>query len=591
MRIIKLVTICLAVAMVLPGYLFCQLSWKNIGGFGPIAMIYFTDELHGFVSVGTAPGGPHQIVQLFRTTNGGETWQECTVDKLTSGYGIADMFMESNGQGWACGGCDAGYTLWHTTDDGLTWKTVGAADRRFAEAIKMTKAGIIVSDFYEQHVRLSVNGGASFFDIFAPRKPDDLLGMDFSDSVHGVLVASFRTDNPWYYTTDGGMKWDSSNISIPAWTVYGQKGTSNFFAVPEGYTNKPPVPSTCYRSSDFGRTWNPTCNFVSEMTGCITGAGTALYTQTVTPLGGNPGIYRSLDSGKTWTWLGGPNGSGETRFAAHTSSCHYNVIYAAGKDHFLYKAYDSISSVITPYSSSGLHAFEQVPARIHEQDTANVNVLLSFPKGSRAIGFIPDEIEYSLSFDQDVAYAPPEDGILPPDGWARTSVVYSGDSIRAAFRDTLGTPISATQSFGIISGFFALPPILHPSKNKSYVTVSGITLRNECEMVTASMDTNHQLLREIQVIVDEAGVSNASPVKRLFIFPNPAKEVVRIFSGADAEPQSVRVFDNLGRKVEVTVIRGSNDVECSVANLSPGTYWLVARYSDHTESAKFSIVR
>jgi photosystem II stability/assembly factor-like uncharacterized protein len=576
--------------IIVPQLVHAQLQWQNLGGFGPIVMIYFTDEMHGFLSTGTSPGALSLPEQLFRTTDGGATWKEVTVEHFTNafGFGIQDMYMLANGQGWACGGCDAGYSLWHTIDGGLTWKAYGAADHRASVAICQTKAGIVVSDFYKQHVRLSTDGGGTFNDIFAPRYPDDLMGMDFSDSVHGVLIASFRTNNPWYYTTDGGVKWDSANISIPSWTVYGQKETPNFFAVPEGFTNKPAVPSTCIRSTDFGKTWKPTFTFLSEMTGCTTGTGSVLYTQTVTPLTGKGGVYHSLDSGVTWVWLGGPNGIGETHFTVCPSSCHNNVIYAAGSDHHLYKAYDSVSGVITQSILSGVLAHSGSAAIIHIGDTANVEVNIRFSAGSKAIGFIPDEAEYSLSFDPNVADPPTINGIIPPDGWKIKSAVIAGDSIAVTLSDTLGMPISSNQNFGSIDGFFGLPP----TNQTTDVLLTSFAMRNECELVSGSPDLQNGILREIQIVSNNDFISKEKKYgHRLQVFPNPAKQMIKLFSDDGIVPKYIELFDNTGKNIKKINASELQEWSLSVADLPSGSYTIIAEYSDGNESLKFSVVK
>ena len=58
--------------------------------------------------------------------------------------------------------------------------------------------------------------------------------MDFVDSIHGAAATTFRANNVWAYTSDGGLTWHPSNYGTESWTIRAVKGTKIFFAIPEG---------------------------------------------------------------------------------------------------------------------------------------------------------------------------------------------------------------------------------------------------------------------------------------------------------------------------------------------------------------------
>lgn len=567
-----------------------QLQWQKTTGVfsGPLSVIYFTNEFNGFTSVGTAPGGPSLTPQLSRTTDGGATWKEVNVDQLSGGlYGIQDIIMTDSLNGWACGQGSNGYSVWHTTDGGWNWRTAGTNDNRYSVCIRVTGAGIVISDFYHHNVRISKDNGITFNDVFASPSSDDLLGMDFSDPMHGVLVASFRSGSPWYYTTDGGSSWNSSNLNMESWSVYAQKGTSNFYATPEMWSTGSGGPTTVYHSTDNGMTWNVVSQLSFNMTGAITGTGSVLYAQA--QYWNSPGIYHSTDGGTSWKLLGGPGGFGDTRFIAVPSACRKSVIYAAGLDHTVYKAYDDGVDVGTLNQNTGVYMQYQPAARILSGDTADVQVTVKFPLNSKAIGFIPDEVEYSVKFDPAVIELSHISDIIPPTGWTRKSVAgtIGGDNIDITLTNTNKVPLAAVQNFGSI-GFYALPPSSHHGTS---VILSTLKLRTECNSISGIPDIESGVLRAITVITNS--VNDEAKVLRhgLQIFPNPAKQEIRIFCADGIFAKSFKLIDITGRIMKTLFQSELNDANISVADFPSGIYALVAEYSDGTESLKFSIVK
>ncbi|MFI5263071.1 MAG: hypothetical protein ACHQM6_00990 [Candidatus Kapaibacterium sp.] len=336
-----------------PELLYSQLHWQKVGTFpNRIATVCFTDENNGFVSTGIVPGGTLPSVKLFRTQDGGKSWKEVFVQFLNSRYGIQDVFMIDKQNGWACGGNSDGHSIWRTNDGGDNWMAVGDKDNGLGTTIRKTAAGIVVADFTKGSVKLSTDDGATFQDVYTTS--DDVLGMDFSDDLHGVVNSNFRSGNPMFFTADGGITWSPGSVTTEGWCVYGQKGTSNFFIVPEEYSNTYNLHTKVYRSQDFGKTWDVVFQFPFRMSGAVTGSNSSIYAQTGSILcpdcdyNGQMGIYRSTDQGISWNWLGGPDKGNDARFAIIGSSCNTHVIYAPGDDNVLYKAFDTLGKSPSP---------------------------------------------------------------------------------------------------------------------------------------------------------------------------------------------------------------------------------------------------
>ncbi len=317
------------------------LTWTNVSTFnGRIGTVYFLDEDTGFVSVAAVPGGSTSP-KLLKTTDGGQIWNAAILEDFTGDQGIQDIIMLDRLHGYACGG--AGTTsVWQTQDGGLTWQSI-VKESKFAVSIRKTAAGILLTNFYGADIEAAFDG-ATFNSIFSNPSPDSFLGMDFTDALHGVAVGSYRTKAPWYYTEDGGKTWNPTSVNMESWSIYGQPNSNNFFAVPEEWTSTTdPEPSSCYRSTDLGKTWNTISHFKQRMNGTVIGIKDILYTQTYQAYSQTGGLFRSLDSGITWVPIGGPNNFNDTRFSIIPKNCSTAVLYVGGDDHILYKAYEDLS--------------------------------------------------------------------------------------------------------------------------------------------------------------------------------------------------------------------------------------------------------
>lgn len=92
--------------------------------------LVFVDSQHGWLLLHVGVGMGHDYVALFRTNDGGKTW-----DRLLDPYGDSGIqacqktgiTFPSSEIGWLTGNCDGlmtGAFLFQTTDGGLTWQTV-----------------------------------------------------------------------------------------------------------------------------------------------------------------------------------------------------------------------------------------------------------------------------------------------------------------------------------------------------------------------------------------------------------------------------------------------------------------------------------
>jgi photosystem II stability/assembly factor-like uncharacterized protein len=291
-------------------------------GYGPIS--YFMDASHGWVAIPN-PSDPMEPGQLYRTSDGGVTWEESS---FPAGMGGNFSFVDpSNGFFMADLGAGAGsnwVAINATTDGGASWVSVFSHEPGTTEG-----AG-----------DLPGSGMKS--------------GMIFRDTTHGWVTGNIPMENYIYLyaTADGGHTWNlqPAKVTSDLGTVFAGTYPPTFF----GENGVMPVTLVgsvinlvIYTSADGGATWTPSpalvanagrgelVDFVSPTDGFVWAMGRFAVThdgaqtwETVTPsipFGDNfssmdfvdtstgwvltmnadshSSLYKTTDGGTTWTPL------------------------------------------------------------------------------------------------------------------------------------------------------------------------------------------------------------------------------------------------------------------------------------------------
>jgi hypothetical protein len=332
-------------------------TWKLAHQFNkPIGCGYFFDKDHGLIGSGIRPATysdqrgilhtiPGDTISIYKTTDGGVTWEESQVPIKLPGavtsismvdtlIGYASIFSTVDYDDYRTFGRSS---IWKTTDGGDTWFDSLHLDHLATSVyaqnglLLFTKWDIYYTNLYST---LDTYGGAYSYDGGQTwtknfRRGD---GVAFSDSLNGVVTemnSDLTTQNFWS-TMDAGRSWQQTSGQYESWSVYAVPGKRTYFCANEsqGY-----IPHTTINwSSDGGRTWGQRAYFpYMEFTGTIDGKGNTLYFQTDTSFypDGNSffrGLYRSDDLGMNWHWISGPSNSRDTRFVV--TGCSGEVVYA-----------------------------------------------------------------------------------------------------------------------------------------------------------------------------------------------------------------------------------------------------------------------
>ena len=214
--------------------------------------ICFTDSQHGFV-VGYTLKFPWTIPVLYRTSDGGETWENTTipVDSNSSVARLKRIKFSSASNGWAVG--LLGLML-HTTDAGLTWSQASSRLYMNYYAIELFTDKYIWVGGSASGLRHSTDYGDSWQSISLSYTDYWVDQIDFTDSLNGYLTLINDDYGLMFRSTDGGINWS-----------------------PVVYVNEQRKKIQCMEFTD------PETGFI-----CIK----------------NEGLAKTLDGGDTWIWQG-----------------------------------------------------------------------------------------------------------------------------------------------------------------------------------------------------------------------------------------------------------------------------------------------
>ena len=278
---------------------------------------------------------------LFRTSDGGHTWQEAMLPR--SGLGVSQVQFVNAQDGWVLasfGGVAAGsqaVDLFRSTDGGQTWSTVARApgslplggDKSgmgWASATTGRITGTIATPnpilLYRTQDR-----GVSWQPQSLPSSsfsPVQTLPPVFFSATEGLLPVTFFNGEgsglTVYATHDGGATWSSSTPLSMAGSVWG------FLTMQQGWVVGANG-TTLNETSDGGQHWTPitpSANFrnISQLDFVSAQEGWAI--STATPAA--PVLLKTMDGGQTWvqvssscgTWnvVPSPNRNGSSALRA-----------------------------------------------------------------------------------------------------------------------------------------------------------------------------------------------------------------------------------------------------------------------------------
>lgn len=346
-------------------------GWQRVATMNaPVGCGYMLDEktiLLGSGAFGGAGNIPPYTLRIWRSTDGGTTWQQMQtpdgtgrithITFLTDKIGYASLYSIE-------------YSLWKTTDGGLTWNDHTFGNNILSTCIGVTTKAIVKSHWSGRGGSINSSGGISTNDgrtmqlIFDNFGETALNGIAFSDDNRGVVVAGPQSLNRSYYTIDGGLTFQRGGVIQESWGVYALQGTSTFIALPEGLSTTPQ--RSVVRTDNIGQSWNTIFTFQNgiNFTGHIDGMGSTVYVQTTATGSSTSGLYRSDNLGASWKNVGGPSYQRDTRFVV--GGCRGEVVFAFDNNGNVWRTTDGGDGTLTrTIANPGAVILEPDTVRIH----------------------------------------------------------------------------------------------------------------------------------------------------------------------------------------------------------------------------------
>lgn len=272
--------------------------------------VYFLDDLGrpdiGFVGA---------MQYILKTTDAGATWRE-----MNPGFDdFVDFTFKDTLTGWAAGstGC------WKTTDGGITWRYLDPPPNNLKGEFYCTAVyfnskshGLFLSTMGGSvlHVGyftfVSWDEGATWVPNIPLYQPTWSYGYAFSDQDSGVMSVSSQWAGGWWRTTDGGHLWSQQRVFDlrEYWQLLAIRGSNTYFGCSDQ--------GQFIRSDDGGISWRTVYNFpVAQRylnlsqhghgaengpnSSCVRGDINNLFVVDY------DGCYYSMDTGRTWRFLGG----------------------------------------------------------------------------------------------------------------------------------------------------------------------------------------------------------------------------------------------------------------------------------------------
>ena len=229
--------------------------------------------------------------ELLSTSDGGQNWRRLNLYMATSSSSIGDIDFVDPFTGWAAVSGDVvGGTgfLFRTTDGGQSWQNQGISSTGGLAGVEAltTETIVAVSGHYD-HIIRSTDGGTSWAFVLHPSGNTRFNNLHFINSTTGWALGN---SGGILKSTDGGATWvaQNSGVSYPLMDVAFSNLNDGWAVGSVG---------TVIHTTNGGNTWSP------QNSGYTSGIYTvsAVSPSTAWMAGYDGFVARTTDAGVTWT--------------------------------------------------------------------------------------------------------------------------------------------------------------------------------------------------------------------------------------------------------------------------------------------------
>lgn len=248
-----------------------QNSWNLIQTFNEeLSCVIFKDSLNGFLGSGS---------KILRTTDGGVTWNELTIQNLN--VSISKIIFVNNDFGIGVGG---GGTIIISTDGGGNWISKNIGDTENLKSICVSNNGILFACSYGNKIYKSTDNGENW----NSKETEAFILSDiaFVNDNIGFGVGLYNTS---IKTTDGGETWFSIPPIIQGRSMFAIK----FINQSVGYVVGG---SEITKTTDGGNNWIPKYNTGGAQLNDIT-----TFEENIAWVVGSDKILKTNNAGENWS--------------------------------------------------------------------------------------------------------------------------------------------------------------------------------------------------------------------------------------------------------------------------------------------------
>lgn len=333
-------------------------QWKNVapGLIGPVSLFGAMTFQDGTIWAG------HNT--LWRSTDLGKTWQQ--LQGYSGGEITVIQFFDRN---FGLIGNEGG-NIYLSRDGGLTWNpTIFTSMTCRGICFGETKNEIAVTGI-DPAVYITTNGGTSWVSTMSVQGDDWGHDIVYEHTRGLIMLASLKsppTESRLYNSSDFGSTWQRSSNSVD-YDAYSISQDScqdgNIYVMDEDYYSSVDQVSQIYSTADKGNSWVNALAFpVRYFAGSIGTGRATVYAPSV-----SNGTYRSTNKGSTWTSIGGPDQSPDSRLITVVND---NIVLSCDPSGSIWETTNSGGDSIPFFTGAG--AFSISPDILFDHDTIRCN--------------------------------------------------------------------------------------------------------------------------------------------------------------------------------------------------------------------------